>query len=226
MAEPNLSRLVYSPALNINVEVMKFNKSERREIASSMLEMVGLTRFSEHYPNQLSGGMQQRVNIARALAVRPDLDQPAEANEDAIDALKELTVKGNIMVDNASTIYVQYIPEIDYRKDAGYNATEFSVYLRDYITRRANASTSSLTSKEYNRFLLEVYFSVHPELRTDFEENYYNWFHDTAGFFVKGLSGKIRIQILPPRLILRVMAIRAASIWLEVIQPHSWATRP
>jgi hypothetical protein len=37
------------------------------------------------------------------------------------------------------------------------------------------------------------------------------------------LSGKIRIQILPPRLILRVIAIRAASIWLAVIQQDSSA---
>ncbi|MFA5007054.1 MAG: DUF5683 domain-containing protein, partial [Candidatus Izemoplasmatales bacterium] len=103
-----------------------------------------------------------------------------------VGTLKELAVKGDIVVDETDTLYVQYVPEVDYRKDAGYNATPFSMYLRDYITTRYNLSTSSLTSKEYNRFLLEVYFSVHPELRIEFEENYYNWFHDSAGFFVKG----------------------------------------
>ena len=41
----------------------------------------------------------------------------------------------------------------------------------------------------------------------------------SAGFFVKGLSGKTLIHTLPPRLILRVMAIRAASIWRLVSQP-------
>ncbi|MCK7485853.1 MAG: hypothetical protein MZU97_10120 [Bacillus subtilis] len=40
-----------------------------------------------------------------------------------VDDLKELTVKGNIVVDDADTLYVQFIPEIDYRKDAGYNVT-------------------------------------------------------------------------------------------------------
>src|SRR3954453_21303750 len=48
----------------------------------------------------------------------------------------------------------------------------------------------------------------------------------SAGFWVTGLSGKMLIQTLPPRLILRVMAIRAASICLLVIQPHSTAFSP
>src|SRR4051794_8909016 len=43
----------------------------------------------------------------------------------------------------------------------------------------------------------------------------------SAGFFVKGLSGYTLIQTLPPRLILRVIAIRAASIWRFVSQPAS-----
>src|SRR5438105_539802 len=48
----------------------------------------------------------------------------------------------------------------------------------------------------------------------------------SAGFFVKGLSGKTLIQTLPPRLILRVMAMRAASIWRFVSQPASSDLRP
>ena len=48
----------------------------------------------------------------------------------------------------------------------------------------------------------------------------------SAGFFVNGLSGKTLIQTLPPRLILRVIAIRAASIWRLVSQPFSSAFRP
>jgi hypothetical protein len=48
----------------------------------------------------------------------------------------------------------------------------------------------------------------------------------SAGFSVMGLSGKMLIQTLPPRLMWRVMAIRAASIWRLVIQPGSSAWRP
>src|SRR6476660_6045245 len=48
----------------------------------------------------------------------------------------------------------------------------------------------------------------------------------SAGFFVTGLSGKMLIQTFPPRLILRVIAIRAASIWRFETQPASSALRP
>src|SRR6188472_2189016 len=48
----------------------------------------------------------------------------------------------------------------------------------------------------------------------------------SAGFFDTGLSGKIRIQIRPPRLMWRVIARRAASIWRAVRRPRSVALRP
>jgi hypothetical protein len=48
----------------------------------------------------------------------------------------------------------------------------------------------------------------------------------SAGFFVTGLSGKMRIQTLPPRLMWRVSATRAASICRFVIQPGSVVCSP
>jgi NitT/TauT family transport system ATP-binding protein len=49
----------------------KLSKDERTRLVEESLEAVGLTRFIDHYPWQLSGGMQQRVAIARALAYQP-----------------------------------------------------------------------------------------------------------------------------------------------------------
>jgi NitT/TauT family transport system ATP-binding protein len=79
------------------LEIMNVPREERERRVDSQLDMVGLSAFANSYPFQLSGGMQQRVGIARALAIKPDLllmDEPFSAldeftreklNEDLLD---------------------------------------------------------------------------------------------------------------------------------------------
>lgn len=72
------------------------DKKKREEIGKKFISLVGLRGFEDHYPHELSGGMKQRVSIARALALHPDIllmDEPFAA----VDAQTRETLQRDLL---------------------------------------------------------------------------------------------------------------------------------
>ena len=87
----------------LGLEIRGNKKALRREVAEQKLELVHLSGWGDRYPDELSGGMQQRVGLARALASDPDIllmDEPFSALDPLIrrelqDQFLELSAKVN-----------------------------------------------------------------------------------------------------------------------------------
>lgn len=81
---------------NIGFGLFKLTPSERQQRIAHYVKMVGLQGFEKAYPQELSGGMKQRLEVARALAVNPDmlfLDEPFGA----LDSITRHIMRGELL---------------------------------------------------------------------------------------------------------------------------------
>jgi NitT/TauT family transport system ATP-binding protein len=109
----------------------KLAATKRKTLVEEALAAVGLTRFSHHYPWQLSGGMQQRVAIARALAYQPSIllmDEPfASVDAQTRGDLEDLVLQ----VREEFAVTIVFVP----------HDIDESVYLSDRVVVLTHAPT-------------------------------------------------------------------------------------
>jgi glycine betaine/proline transport system ATP-binding protein len=136
------------------LEVQGVDKTERYERATRVLEVVGLKGWEQSYPQQLSGGMQQRVGLARALTVDPEtlfFDEPFSAldplirrdMQDELIRLQETLQRTIVFITHDFAEAIKLGDRIAIMKDGGFDqvgtATELIThpatdYVREFTT--------------------------------------------------------------------------------------------
>jgi ABC-type nitrate/sulfonate/bicarbonate transport system ATPase subunit len=97
--------------VSFGLEAEGTRKDQAHLVAQGYLEMVGLSEYKGYYPNQLSGGMKQRINFARAIATAPEvilLDEPFSSLDQETAMMIKKEFKTIIRRLNITALYVTH----------------------------------------------------------------------------------------------------------------------
>jgi NitT/TauT family transport system ATP-binding protein len=132
-------------------------RDERRGLVEEALESVGLTRFIDHYPWQLSGGMQQRVAIARALAYQPSIllmDEPfASVDAQTRAELEDLVLRVREEYGITILFVTHDIDESVYLADRVVVLTHSPTEVKEIVQVDLGRPRDQITTKEQPEFL-------------------------------------------------------------------------
>ncbi len=156
--------------VELGLELKGVAAAERHEISRRLIRMVGLAGFETHYPHELSGGMKQRVGLARALATDPDvllMDEPFAALDAQTRDLMQVELLRIWQETRKTVLFVTHqIDEAIYLSDRvvvmtkrpGHAKRMFAVDLprpRDYEMR---------VTREFNDLKLEIWRALKDEI--------------------------------------------------------------
>lgn len=110
---------------------------------------------------------------------------------------KENAMYGDVYYSNDNKLYVHFNPLNEPQEllaaGVGFVDTPMTDLIEDWIGRQHSKVGSSYKGSQAVRFFLEAYFKIDDEVRIDFEESYDFFFHDRAGFFLKGIWSVITL---------------------------------
>ncbi|MGG7177098.1 ABC transporter ATP-binding protein [Clostridium paraputrificum] len=152
----------------------KINEEGKKRLIEDHIDLVGLKKFEKALPNQLSGGMQQRVSIARALVNRPKillLDEPFGA----LDALTRINMQNEILriwkAEKSTMILVTHdIDEAIYLGDRVIVMTDRPGKIKKIINVDLPRSRDR-TSDEFSKIRKEIYYEFFENSEIPLEYN-------------------------------------------------------
>jgi NitT/TauT family transport system ATP-binding protein len=107
--------------VELGLEIQGVSQRDREKTAKDFIRLVGLSGFESHFPHQISGGMQQRAGLARALSTRPRLlimDEPFGAVDAQMRTLLQDELLRIVSVTGASVLFVTHsVDEAVYLSD-------------------------------------------------------------------------------------------------------------